>query len=616
MTGALNKRRYIAIFGRNPLEFLQLLTWGWARNHALTVLHVQLHPALNRIPFIGRYIKYSVEERKICLEPYKGLIYEIHEETVNVTDNFYNTVIKRENKIINYYNRLLLTSKFEAYIKREISNQIFILLKGLHLIRLSDLKEETIVVSRNPINKFVLRYMEEKYGVKYNTRQIFPWWEQAPLFIYYFWLCIECARRGVVINKPSKSYKIAKYPTVSALADKTMKDGMVIDNRRFKASDLLILQSATCAEDEKTGFDRILVQELKININKNIFKIMFFYLALPLRTYFSLFCRNELYFFYYIFLFHRRSFPIEVLMNSYNIKCNISSVNYDDNVTTIILNKYGTKNIIFHWFDLTVFKGYSFAFCAHNIYFIWGNIHYDVHADYTFIDKKVNIGCIFKREYNKAVQEKQRIISQKLNIENGAKIVTFFDNSFDDSLHLTRRFFLEYLKIIAEFCKSNKSVSVLLKPKYTREETLRSLGEASDKYNKIWDELSAINNFIYLDPFKFGFEEALAISDACVSMGLNSPSTVALICGKDALYFDDTGNKYHPFARKYKDIIVFEDKNLLFRQLNNILDGRFNCRDIINERIIRKYDAFKDDNALERLRDNLYALTKEDSLNG
>lgn len=35
------------------------------------------------------------------------------------------------------------------------------------------------------------------------------------------------------------------------------------------------------------------------------------------------------------------------------------------------------------------------------------------------------------------------------------------------------------------------------------------------------------------------------------------------------------------------------------------------CRDVISGREIREYDAFDDDNALERLRDNLYELTKE-----
>ncbi len=57
---------------------------------------------------------------------------------------------------------------------------------------------------------------------------------------------------------------------------------------------------------------------------------------------------------------------------------------------------------------------------------------------------------------------------------------------------------------------------------------------------------------------------------------------------------------------------MFDDKELLFRQADNILNSNFNCRDIISEAEIRGYDAFKDDKALERLRDNLYKLTLSD----
>ncbi len=189
--------------------------------------------------------------------------------------------------------------------------------------------------------------------------------------------------------------------------------------------------------------------------------------------------------------------------------------------------------------------------------------------------------------------------------------MTFFDNSFNDSIHLTRRFFLNYLEIIEEFCKNNTAVHVFLKPKNNKARVFESLGDKIGQYKEIWNKLINRSNFIYLDPIEFGFEESLAVSDVCISMGLNSPSTVALICGKNALYFDDTGNKYHPFAKKYENIIVFEDKDRMFRQLNNILNGQFNCRDVLSDEIIREYDAFNDENALERLRGHLYELTKD-----
>jgi hypothetical protein len=152
-------------------------------------------------------------------------------------------------------------------------------------------------------------------------------------------------------------------------------------------------------------------------------------------------------------------------------------------------------------------------------------------------------------------------------------------------------------------------MNILLKPKSLDEEVEASVTDNFQQYKKIREELFSFNNFIYLDPRKYCVEEAIAISDVCITLAASSPSTIALICGKNGLYFDDSGNKNHPFAKKYENIIVFDDKNLLFKQIYNILDGKINCKDIVSEKDIREFDAFPDDRALERLRDNIYELT-------
>jgi len=104
----------------------------------------------------------------------------------------------------------------------------------------------------------------------------------------------------------------------------------------------------------------------------------------------------------------------------------------------------------------------------------------------------------------------------------------------------------------------------------------------------------------------------MAVSDISVGMAVSTCSTISLICGRNAFHFDNTGNAYFPFARKYKNIIFFEDEDLLLEQLDNILSGKFNCADAIAKEDIRKYDAYEDDNAMERLRDELYVLTGKD----
>ena len=397
----------------------------------------------------------------------------------------------------------------------------------------------------------------------------------------------------------------------------TLRDDMLIDNNRFKMKDILMLEfelkhlpRVRAFEDvKKKGFNTTCIPKLKININKNIFSNLFFYLVIPFKVHFQLLLKQKSYLFYYIFLFHKECLPISLLMNLYDIGCNLSTIDCDDISKTIILNKYDSKNIIFHWSDLTFYKAYNHAFIAHNIYFVWGDIHYNYHSDNYFVDKKMNIGCIYKNEYNKAAKRTEEIINQIPPLKKDKKIVVFFDASFNKSIHLTEELFLEYLEIIKEFCKNNENINTLLKPRSYENYEVKISKDNLGRFKKLWNGLTSHENFIYLNPLRWNIEGIIAISDVCVNMGMNSPSTIALICGKNALYFDNTGNRYHPFAKKYKNILVFEDKELLFQQIDNILNRGFNCRDVISEQEIREYDAFADDRAMERLREHLYQLT-------
>ena len=613
------EKNTIAIFGNNALECLQLIFWGWIRNLKMFIIlpgiPSNLRNILKHIFFIKKYLQESIREHKASLGYYKGLWYEANEETIDLTLKFYDQHIKDKSKIIRYYKNILNTEKFEAYIKKKISGHIFALLKDLHTVRLTDLRQNKILINRNPINSFVIKHMEEKYKTNYQIRWVLSRWWLFYLCVYYGWLFKQFFSHGITFNNKRKKYKISKEATWDFYG-RTLRDDILIDNNKFKRSDILMLEfspqdplrAKAFREAIKRGFDTASLPKLKININKNILGFLFFYFIVPLRAFFQS-MKQESYFLFYIFSFHRGCFPVEVLMNSFDIKYNLSIVDIDDITTTIILNKHGAKNVIFHWSDLTSYLSYDQAFIAHNIYFAWGDIQYDYHSATRFIDKKVKIGCIYKREYNKAAKNKEGIITQIDGFKRGRKTVTFCDTAFSDSFVYTELFFLEYLEIIKEYCERNKEVNVLLKPKKGEEAVLRLLKDNVDQYKKIRNELFSFANFIYLNPLKWKIEDIIAISDVCVSMGMNSPSTIAILCGKNGLYFDNTGNIYHPFSKKYKNLIAFEDKDRLLKQIDNILNARFDCRDVISEREIKEYDNNSDDNALERLRESLYRLT-------
>lgn len=618
------RKEYILLPGNNEFECLQLILLGWLKGMEMFIFPCGYPPrvinALKHIPFIRRYITKSIKEHKASFGDYKGLWYETSTETIKLTVEFYNQKIKDKNKIVAYYDRILNTNKSEAYLKKNISYQIFALLRDLHFIRLSDINQNRILAIKNPITEFVIKYIEDKYKIKYRLRWILPTWALFSMCTYCVWLFEEIMKRGVVFNRKRKIYKIS-MEAAWGFSQRTLRNDIMIDNERFKPSDVLILELyekstpnriRALKEAKEKGFDTASIPKSKINITKNIFSLLVFYLFIPIKVYVRLFFKQELYLFYYILSFHRKCFRAEVLMNLYSIKCHISMIDHGDIATTIMLNKYGAKNIILQWTDSTSFKSCTYAFNAHNIFFVWGDIHYDLHSDNYFVDRKVNIGCVYKREYTRAVENKERIIAKIVNLKKGKRIASFFDTSFHNFFYLAEHLFLEYLEIVKDFCKMNKELNVLLKPKSEESYATRISKGNQARFKKIWDELVGCDNFIYLNPLEWSAEKIIAISDVCINMSMNSPATIALICGKNALYFDNTGNNYHPFAEKHRNTIVFEDKDLLFKQINNILNGKFNCRDVISEREIREYDAFSDDNSLQRMQDNLYELTLTD----
>lgn len=546
---------------------------------------------------------------------YKGLWYKINEEALDLTIRFYEKEIGDKGGIIGYYNRFFGTDKFEAYIKKNISSRVFNLLKNLHLLKVSGIGSDGILMVRNPIDEFVVEYMKERYGIGCEIRWVYPVFGACYLILYYKWLVLEFIRRGIVFNRPAQAYKLSKE-AVWGFHRHTCRDDIMIDNDKFKPDDLLLLdfeinephRVSAAKEAKKRGFRVVSVPALHININKNIAGLLFFYFFVPIRIYFQSLVKGQSYLFPYISTFHRSSFAIEALMNLYKVKCHIATKDWADVDTTIILNKYGAKSAIFHWSDIAVYKAASHAFAAHNIYFGWGDVYFDIYADTFFVDEKISACCIFKDEYTRALDNKEDIINRIGGIDRKMKMVTFYDTSFSNGMEYSEYFFLEYLEMIEEFCRANKEINVLLKPKIGRYASALS-GNNRGRFEKIWNGLTGCANFRYLDPLSLDIGEAIAVSDVCVGMAMNSCTTIALVCGKNALYFDNTGNEHHPFAKKYKNVIMFDDKALLFRQIDRILKGEFNCRDNISEWDIRKFDAFDDNNALGRIRDKLYELT-------
>lgn len=604
--------QYIVIFGENRFESLWLALWCWLRQLQVLVMDGGILPGITRnlgwLPPLRKYLAQSVNENKVGLGQYKGLWYDINKEVIDLTVRFYDQQIAPETKMIAYYDKILRTRKFEAYIKKGISFQIFAVIRDLHLVRLQSLCDRTILISQNRLTEFILGYMRERYKVEYRVRYLRPKINLFVLAAYYGQLFRQILRRGVVFRQNRKKYKVSKEATWSFFCG-TLRDDIVVDGDKITRKDLLLLnideanpyRVKAFEEARQEGFDTASLAKLKININGNTPRALYFYLVVPLIAYVRLRGARQPYLFNLFALFHGRCFPWEVFLNAFDIDYNISVYDCGDVAETIILNKYGAQNIFFQRSDMTFSKSYLHAFIAHNIYFAWGDIHYDLHAENYFVDKKINIGCIYKKAYNEAVNEADKIRGRIPSMDKARKTVAFFDTAFQDTIHVTTALFLEFLDIIAEFCERHPDVNVLLKPKKDKNDVLGMLNGTLERYNLTWDRLKRCKNFTYLDPWEWSIESIIAVSDVCINMAITSTSTIALICGKNALYYDNTGNEEHPMVRKYNGKIVFDNRKALLEQIDHILQGQLPSGNRLSEKELREYDTFDDDKALERL---------------
>jgi polysaccharide biosynthesis PFTS motif protein len=570
---------------------------------------------IQKFPLVGKILKNKVLEHENYIGDYKGLWYEISELVIKFTNEFYDENRNELTGLVNYLNKKFSTCKFEAFVKKRISLKIFELLKVLYLANNFG-KKNLLILNGDKLTRCIAGKFRDQYASDMEV-EFFNIYSNIFLFFDYVrWITTRFVKQGFSWRRKRPYFKLLVEAT-SGFSRKVLRDDMLIDGKYFTKEDVLFCQfhrkdpnrNKAFNEVKKRGYHTISSVNTPINIRINFLQVLYRYFVVPLILYIKLLATGCSYLLYDLLQFFTQGFPVEVLMNSCNIGVNISFIDNDDIGRTIIFNNYGVVNSIFHWSDLTVFKAFTYAFIAHNIYFTWGDIHYDYHSENFFVDEKVNIGCIFKEEYNRAVKNKDGIILQLLGTRRG-RIVTFFDNSYNKYTPGAERFLVEYFGIISDFCSANRDVNVLLKPKNDVEYEKRLTRINIERFRNIWDELMSYENFTCLDDSRWGIGEIIAISDVCINMGMNSPATIALICGKDALYFDSTGNNRHPFAAKYKNKIVFEDKDGLFQQIENILNGKFKCHDVISEKEIREYDAFSDDNALDRIKEYIYQLTK------
>ncbi|MBF0483569.1 MAG: hypothetical protein HQL25_02570 [Candidatus Omnitrophica bacterium] len=608
------KKKTYFIWDRDKWHYLAMFFWAWLRREQLVLVEHETPGQVLRIveqfKFLKKYLAENVSRLEGFVGNTKGLYYQVTEEAVRLTEIFYSREFKNDFLSLRYRS-FYKSDKIDAYLKKSISDQMFSLLMGFHACRLRGINDGKVAVSSSMISKEVAAYFKREYKFDPDLKFIKHHVSFFRFVGYGFWMCKEIFRRGFVYRKRLKHY-YAVRPATFGLSRRILRDDFLVDGKNIKKTDILFVghnledkmrQNAFQSEKEH-GYDCLDLEQIPLNLYRPRWMAHVFLPILLLGN--TLRSRGNLGFSCFL-SFHSEALVAEILINFCRFDFFISDREWGDVARTVIFNRYGARTVLVQWSDQTSYKILTHQFPAHNIFLLWGDEH-KMQMDHSYVDEVFSVGCIYKTE--RAVPVSAQELTRKYNnFDVNKKTVMFFDTSFGAYEQYTPVFYLEYLSLVSKFCVGHPGLNVILKAKNVSGDQELFCGTEISQYRTQMEQLKMFSNFIFMESRDFDFEDLLLFPEVAVSMGMNSPSTIFLICGGNGLYYDSTGNDRHPFSRKYQDQIVFSAKEKLFSQIDNILAGRVSCADIVQEKDLEGYDAFRDNSANERIRQ--YLLTKK-----
>jgi len=572
---------------------------------------------LRRIPFIKTILTLA-REPDICIGNYKGLYYRIEKEAMECTDFVYNILKLEGCQFTKVYNEKFKTNKFKPFVLKWVSFYVFELLTCLYRAHLDKPSKKVLYLRNNPLDHHIYEWWSRKTGDTIPVKWLGESEAKAgleaiisipALFIYHL------LRRGLCLPVRPKKFKIMKE-AVTGLKNPDFRDDFLIDNEKLLKKDLLLYSYGTsnigrmlaykAAQDSE--YECINRNKLKVPINLLFKRLFKYHFLLPLVFILRNFRNKQNYLLKdWLRWFHAVAINQEILLSHYQIGLDLS-INETSLVhipETIISNNYGVKSVIYHWSDMTSGDVFIDLFKSFNIYLIWGKAH--IRGKRYFVDNVIETGCWLKHNFSEFTRNKSNIC-QKLGLPtSGYKLLAFYDESFSPIIHFSEEVLLDFWQMMFELIEENTNVIGIVKPKVGDKDKRSKLSDKGKEiYNDIKQRCSESGRLYFIDnPREVGVTEVIAISDINITMGMGSPSAIALLCGKIGLYYNTTDDDYHPFARKYKNKVVFDNKRDLFSAVNKIIDQGYSPLNEIDEELLRDYDCFRDERGLERFREAL-----------
>lgn len=538
----------------------------------------------------------------------KGLYYRISKRTLELTELFFERFI-RDSYLFRYAAKLRKTNKYECYLKKCLSYDILDTLSGLCLVKEFS-KDKKIIVIDNPVNRQTVNGFLENNRVNVEVHWlnfgIFFWLE----FILYYLTILKTILSNGIIFKSRRHIKLYKEATWGCVRP-TLRDDVLIDDNNFKREDIVFYsrhnedaRNTALAQLKSAGYAAVDLRKCKLNVKDYLFLFIRTFLIQPFGFFWAAYINKMRYQSDYILKYYLESLPHFLFLTNYDARCHISTSDHGEVAETIIMNMFGCKNVLYIWSDKTPYKDVFNAFTAHNLYYSWGPIHYEFQREFYYYDKVETVGCIFLKVFFDTIEKNEN------KRESKRKTILICDNSFGNNIGVfSENLYLDYLDLAIELLNKISDTDLIFKSKNWQSNILDSFLSNGNK-KKYLEKISFLNSsgrFAYYD-ISFQIEPFIALSDMVITMGMTSPSMIALILGKEAVYYDMTGNDQHPMTR-YKNKVVFDDKEMLIGHIKGVLDKKESVFKYIDDKLLNSYDPYRDSGALNRLIKAIYRET-------
>lgn len=588
---------------------------GFNNKFRLFVLQIYLYLSSSNVYFFDTFLLRSfindffIKKKKVLfkhksLGDVEGLFYEANKKALQFTEWYFSKYLIDSN-FIKQANKSLKTTKYACFIEKKLACDFFEIWSNLTLVKEFAPDKEIIIIDTHA-NRFIIDEFSKAKGVNFQI-----YWLKTKLFLllefifYYMVIFRKILIKGVTykVKTKLKLYKEAAW----GLTRPNLRDDFIIDNYHFD-KEAIIFYSRHYEESRNraaeglrnAGYKVIALNKCKLNIKGNLLLFVRIFLIQPFLLFFNLILENKIDQADSVLKFYLDCLDHFLLLTNYDIKCHISNTDHGEIAETIIMNRLGCKNLLYHWSDMTSFKNVSHAFTIHNVHYIWGAIHHNFQKDYFFNDKVKIVGCIFFRALDNFSGKNSIPVKKK------TKKVFACDDSFGNNSVNTEKFYLDFLELITKLIDEIPDAELILKTKNNRIDILNSFSsnENKDSYFRLINYLNSNKRFTYCD-YNFAVEELILSSDVVVNMGMSSPATIALLFHKEAVYYDRTNNDQHPMT-KFKNTVTFEDKDLLIKQVKGILDNKKSVLDCFKPDFLSQFDYYRDTKALERLINEVY----------